>query len=52
MIKYSILNELGQLVNELPAAERLAFAKRTKKEKGAIEVFMAVGTPAYWYIYR
>ena len=50
MTKYSFLNELNQLLNELPAAERLAFAKRAKRSNA--EVIMLTGAPTYWYIGR
>jgi len=50
MMKYSFLNESDPLLNELPAAERLAVAKRAKKSN--IEFIVLGGTPAYWYIRR
>jgi len=49
MKKHNFLNELGQLISELPAAERLACAKR-RAEKSNTETTNVVGTQAYWYI--
>jgi len=49
MTKYSLLNGLNQLISELPAAERLAFAKR-QEDKSNAEAAKLVATPAYWYI--
>ena len=50
MTKYSLLSESNQLLSELPAAERLAFAKRA--DKLDVQVIVLVGTPAYWYAGR
>jgi len=52
MSKYNVLKESNSILNELPAAERLAVAKRGEKENSNADVNLLVGTPAYWYIVR